>query len=226
MLAEPFDNIRFNQYLQEKIPACRENTVQADVMGVTLPILAPAYHAYELLLHMLQHFLRSGFGLKLLCDWVVFWNRESDSKQREEYLALVRESGLKGFSDMVTLLCCEYLGLPKDRVEWMKLVGKYDVKGFLEEILEAEEFGKSASDRMVALRGNGLFDYIREFHHQMHLNFPKGGNCLLLWPVLWAITLIRFLRNNRKIRKTSAAAILRKAGQRGRLMKQMRLWKQ
>ena len=37
----------------------------------------------------------------------------------------------------------------------------------MDEILTAEEFGKSANDRMVVMRGNSPADYMREFHHQM-----------------------------------------------------------
>lgn len=226
MLAEPFDNHRINQYLRERVADCGKHLARADCMGVPLPILAGAYHAYELLLHMLQHFLRSGFGLKLLCDWTVFWNRDTAEQERQEYMSLVRESGLSGFSDMVTLFCCTYLGLPAKRVEWMNIPWNYDVKIFRREILDAEEFGKSAKDRMVTMRGNGLLDYLREFHHQMCLNFPRGSRCFLGWPFLWAVTLARFLRNNRRIRQVSARSILKKAGQRSHVMEEMHLWKQ
>ncbi len=224
MLAEPFDNERMNQYMRERLADCAGHVDMADVMGVSLPVLAGAWHAYELLLHMLQHFLRSGFGLKLLCDWVVFWNRETGTEEREQYLRLVTESRIKGFSDMVTLACCRYLGLPAERVAWMELSEDYAVEQFVSEILEAEEFGKSSANRMVTLRSGRLKDYVREFHHQMRLNFPGGSRCFLLWPLLWLITLLRFLRNNRKIRKTSGLAILKKAGQRGKMIEQIRLF--
>lgn len=225
LLAEPFDNDRMNRYLEERIAECAEHVCQADVMGVSLPVLEGAWHAYELLLHMLQHFLRSGFGLKLLCDWVVFWNRETDKAEQERYLELVTESRIKGFSDMVTLVCCRYLGLPKERVAWMGLPEHFETEGFLAEILEAEEFGKSSVNRMVTLRGGKLADYVREFHHQMCLNFPRGSRCIVCWPLLWMITLVRFLRNNRKIRKTSGLAILKKAGQRGKMIEQIGLFR-
>lgn len=225
MFAEPFDNDRINQYLQKKLEECARHVRRTPVMGVELPVLDTAYHAYELLLHMLQHFLRSGFGLKLLCDWVVFWNRETTTQERNGYLRLVEESGIKGFSDMVTAACMRYLGLREECVEWMELPEGYDVEQFLLEILEAEEFGKSAADRMVALRGSSPLDYVREFHHQMHLNFPKSGRYFVCWPVLWTVTLVRFMRNNSTIRKTSAFAILRKAGKRSVVIEQMRLFK-
>lgn len=193
-------------------------------MGLSLPVLDTAYHAYELLMHMLQHFLRSGFGLKLLCDWVVFWNREAEQLEREKYLRLVEESGTKGFSDAITLVCCQYLGLKKSKVQWMELKEYPDVEEILLETLEAEAFGKSSEERMVALRGTGAADYIREFHHQMLLNFPRQGKYVFLWPPLWGITLIRFIRNNRRLRNISSLEIIRKAGNRGKLTKKMNLF--
>ena len=225
MLAEPFDNQGINRYLQEKLSDCGRNIRRVNCMGVELPLLDVGYHAYELLLHMLQHFLRSGFGLRLLCDWVVFWNRETDHEERKKYMTLVQESGLKGFSDMVTQFCCTYLGLDPKKTAWMEITAKYDVEEFLREILEAEEFGKSAPDRMVTLRSNRLGAYVREFHHQMRLNFPRVGKCFLLWPGLWLATLVRFLCNNRRVRGVSAVAVLKKARQRSRMMEQIRLWK-
>ena len=77
---------------------------------------------------------------------------------------------------------------------------------------------------MVAVRGSGLGAYTREFHHQMHLNFPRAGKCFLLWPLLWCMTLVRFLRNNRKIRHTSVRAVLRNAKARGKLVKRLFLF--
>ncbi|MBQ4536575.1 MAG: nucleotidyltransferase family protein [Lachnospiraceae bacterium] len=226
MLAEPFDNQKINKYLEKLIPECQKQVEWVEIMGVELPILKPGYHGYELLLHMLQHFLRAGFGLKLLCDWVVFWSAGHTREEQDIYLRLVKESGLKGFSDMVTLTCCRYLGLEKAKVTWMDVKEHYDTEEFLREILEAEEFGHSADERMVALRGDGVWDYVREFHHQMRLNFPGAGKCFLLWPVLWIVTLCRFLRNNRKLRNVSAREVFAKAGQRGKIIKQMHLWEE
>ena len=78
---------------------------------------------------------------------------------------------------------------------------------------------------MVMMRGNKLADYIREFHHQMRISFPKAGKVFIIWPGLWIITFTRFIFNNHKIRNVSTGSILKKAGQRSRVMKQIRLWK-
>lgn len=224
MLAEPFDNEQINLYLKRKLPECLEHLSRREVMGVELPMLDYGYHAYELILHMLQHFLRSGFGLRFLCDWVVLWREDIPEAERKRYLELVRESRLKGFSDMVTAACRDYLGLEESRIGWMELPPRISSKEFMQEVLEAEEFGHSSGERMVMLRKPGLTGYVLEFHHQMHLNFPRAGRWLPLWPVLWTITLVRFLRNNRKIRGVSGRTILRKAAERSRVMEQMKLW--
>lgn len=325
MLAEPFDNKKINGYLEKLVPVCGRHIVKVDAMGVELPMLDHAFHAYELLLHMLQHYLRSGFGLKLLCDWVVFWNRvcsrgddyvgfsvtaampgadngsavkqdgdtgiqwdipnntdksgpyngsatsseaaencealtaakkkkHEQRKQQARYMKLVKESGLKGFSDLVTALCVRYLGLKYECVRWMELDPRYlhelkhkkglnrnteagdgqlsngeeldDIDEFLSEIMISGEFGKNDDERMVALRGSGITAYVREFHHQMKLNFPKAGKIFVCWPVLWIITLIKFISNNRKYRKNASVKnILKNAGARGRIVKKMNLFK-
>lgn len=224
MLAEPFDNEQINSYLKRILPECLEHVVWRQVMGVEIPMLHYGCHAYELLLHMLQHFLRSGFGLRFLCDWVLLWRENVPKPERKRYLELVQQSRLKGFSDMVTLACCKYLGLEESHVDWMEIPSQLKPKGFMKEVLEAEEFGKSSGERMVMLRKPGLSGYVLEFHHQMRLNFPKAGRWIPLWPALWIVTLIRFERNNRKLRGISGRTILRKASERSRVMEQMKLW--
>ena len=78
---------------------------------------------------------------------------------------------------------------------------------------------------MVVLRGSGLKGYLREFHHQMHLNFPRAGKCFPLFPALWLVTLARFLRNNRKVRDVSLMQVLETADRRSRQMELLDLFR-
>lgn len=228
MLAEPFDNQKINQYLERLLLEYKEHISRGNIVGSVLPFPEDAYHAFYLLLHMLQHFLRSGFGLKLLCDWVVFWNHSIDYNQRKQFAYMVAQSGLGGFSSMITGLCVNYLGLDERKAQDL-LVESYDqekLQDFMVEILVAEEFGKSAKDRMVVMRGTSPIDYAREFHHQMHLNYPKESKYPILWPLLWGRTLLVFLHNNRKIRNISTKDIIRRAGERSRRMRSLHLFEE
>jgi len=199
-------------------------------MGVEFPVLQPAYHAFYLLLHMLQHFLRAGFGLKLLCDWVVFWEKGYGSGVEERFFSMAEECRVMGFARLVTAVCVKYLGLSGKKVPL--LLCRFDweaeaanLEAFLTEILEAEEFGKSSADRMVALRGTGWRDYCREFHHQMLLTYPGAGRYRILHPVLWVMMFCGFAYRNVKMRRVSGYAVLKKARARGKLVEEMKLFR-
>lgn len=234
LLVEPFDSNRINNYLEKTKEEIFKNICTKDILGVKLPVLSEPFHAFYLLLHMLQHFLRSGFGLKLMCDWVVFWNREITKDDKDKFLILIKESGTYGFAGILSQACVHYLGLKRDNVSFILDmensshygIDKVSVPEFIKEVFEAGEFGKSSPDRMVVLRGRGwLLPFIREFHHQMKLNYPRAGKIIIIWPVLWVMTLAGFIHRNKSIRNVAGTAIIKKAVQRSFIVEKMKLFK-
>ena len=220
---EIVDNKRVNDYLDEFHTRLKGQKKYENVVGANIPVLRDGYQAVSMLLHMLTHFTRSGFGLKLLCDWVVFWNRGIDEDEQNIYRQVIADCGLAGFSDMITATCEKYLGLMKP----FYISGKCDdsiCEIFIEEIMEAEEFGKTSTDRMVTLRGTGVGDYVREFHHQMHINFPAAGKIIVFWPVLWGVTLVKFLINNKRVRRTSLKNIIKTTNKRSKIIDKIDLF--
>lgn len=227
-LAEPFDSEKTNRFLADCQKEYFAHRRVVDCMGVAFELTSDGYHAFYLLLHMLQHYVRAGFGVKLLCDWVVFWESPLSEEEKKIFLRLTQESGTFGFAVMMTRVCVKYLGLREKQVEFLMQAEPKDLCDLTEELMaeifEAEEFGHSSKDRMVVLRGTGLMDYAREFHHQMKLNYPKAGKIMVLYPVLWIMTLCGFLYRNRTLRKVSGRQILKKAKKRSQLTEQMRLF--
>ncbi|MBQ9141684.1 MAG: nucleotidyltransferase family protein [Lachnospiraceae bacterium] len=223
MLAEPFAYKNINQAMEGHMKECWNYLQMQDVMGVELPILDKPFHAYELLLHMLQHFVYAGFGLKLLCDWVAIWRQCWTQQEKRLFIELVKESGLEKFAEALTVVCSKYLGLEKEDFAW-QITDESMADEVLREILDAEDFGNADVNRMVMMSGTGITAYVKEFHHQMHLNFPKAGKCFWVWPVLWIVTLVRFLKNNRKVRNTSAGKVLKEAARRSQLMNKLKLF--
>lgn len=225
MLVEPFDNQRLNQFIQRLYSAEHVLVVREKVLGVELPMLGDHLLAFHLLLHMLQDFLRSGFGLKLLCDWVVFWNRPLDQEVFQLFFDCVKEAKLTGFYEMITSVCVRYLGLEDQKELCPELVPEELCADFMRDILEAERTGKPSPDRMVSLRSQNIFAYMRELHHQTVLSFPTAGRFILSLPVLYLIVLVRFLYNNRVVRNQSTRSILKEAGRRSRFIQEMELYK-
>lgn len=226
MMAEPFDDQGINAVLEQQMHRMSARICRKSVMGLEFPVLADGDHAYYLLIHMLHHFLRAGFGLKLLCDWAVFWNQPGREDEARRYAEQVAETGLTGFSEMATCLCTDYLGLNRENVRsfFAGCYSRRESAGFMREILDAGEFGMQEESRMVLIRRGGIGGYMREFHHQMCLNYPEKSKIPLFWPALWVAALVRFLINNKKRRGVSAIRILRKAGERGRQAEKLNIF--
>lgn len=227
MLAEPFDDEGINKIMEGLQADCFRRRTRRDAMGVSFPVAPDDLQALELLLHMLQHFLRAGFGLKLLTDWVVFWNGEHPEGTSESFLTLAENCGLTGFAKAVTLVCESYLGLERGKLypteTWTEFPKDY-AADFLMDIIKAEEFGKADPTRMVALRQRSFVNYVKEFHYQMRMNYPEQSRKKWMWPVLWIRTLRVFLTNNRRLKRGSLRGILKSAGDRARVVEKMRLF--
>ena len=218
--ADPFKDKQLNRCLERMTNESFQHTQLLDIQGVKVYAYERAWQAFYLLIHMLQHFVGSGFGIRNLCDWVVLWNSVDDEKSREDFWEMVCDSGTIEFARAVTTVCVQHLGLdPKKSPIPDGIYSQHNVAdALLRDILDAGEFGYSEAGRMVGMDGNSLMSYVREFHHQMHTNFPKAGKAIPLWPALWTATLIRFLNNNRKLDRGSVSQIMKKAGERGQLV--------
>lgn len=228
MLAEPFDDEEINRRMEALLPKYLEERTVTNSMGVELPTTSEALQALELLLHMLQHFLRAGFGLKLLADWVVFWNRVADEKVAARFVSLAQECKVSGFAKAVTLVCEKYLGLDRIHIygpDLEKEFSKDYTERFLTDVVDAEEFGKADKNRMVALRNRGFWGYVKEFHYQMRMNNAEESKKKWKWPYLWAKTFVTFLRNNRRLGRGSLHDILKNAGERAGVVEEMQLFK-
>ena len=221
--ADDFKDKNLNQYMAKMQPESMHHCHLTNIQGFQVYAYETPWHAFYLMIHMLTHFVGSGFGLRNLCDWVVLWNHCDEVKARGDFWKMAVESGTEEFAAALTAICVKYLGLDraKSPVPDEKHVDPETVEMLLRDILDAGEFGYSEAARMVGMDGDSWTAYVREFHHQMHINFPKAGRWIILWPVLWAATLVRFLRNNKKLHRAPIAAIMKKAGKRGQLVSRL-----
>ena len=224
-LIEEVDDEEVNRKLRALNARFVENIEEIELLNNRFPVLKPPYQAFSLLLHMLHHYLHAGFGLRLLVDWVLFWKQRITKADRRTYLKLVKDLGLTGFSEFVTAVCMQELGLPEGTVHESVAKSKDAYFFFLKDIFESGEFGDEDDSRMVLLRGTSVFDYFREFHHQMKLHFPRASKVFLCWPGLWAATLVRFLKNNREVRNTTAIEVFKSSRERSAYTKELELFR-
>lgn len=198
--------------------------------GQKILVLPPAENALQLLLHMAQHFVNAGFGLRMLCDWSVFWRKKSGDVETEVFLRYLEDTGLTGFAWTVTQLCVRHMGLPYKCVPWLEEINGEEYKGSEEklyrDIIEGGEFGRGVNSRVVILKGssNILKSYVYEVHRVMRKRFPRLRKLVIVWPVLWTVTIAIFLRNNRGLGRGKTSDVIKSAKQRNALMKQMKMF--
>lgn len=200
------------------------------VTGAEVPALPPTENALQLLLHMFHHLLQGGFGLRMLCDWCVFWNRKGGETNDERFSRYLDGTGLTGFAWAVTQICKNHLGLSLDKCRWMSRINGARYKGSAEllyqDILAGGEFGRGDKARVTMLRNRTFrpVDYAKEVHRVMRYRFPKLRKVIIAWPVLWAATIWIFLKNNRRLSRGKITDVIKSAEQRNYLLTKMKVY--
>ena len=227
MMTEPFYEKKVNAEIKKITEEAFQNPAEVMVMdGISFTTLTDEIHALYLLVHMLHHFLQKGFGWKLLCDWSLFWSHTYDKEMKEKFISYVEKLGLMTFTRTITEITVRYLGLDEKNVAFIsKSKDTETIDKMVMEIFDAQEFGENGSGRMVMTRGNSLFSLVREFHYQMRRNYRNASRVVLIWPILWAATLVVFVKNNKTLRDTSSRKIIESARTRSDLADSLALFK-
>ena len=176
-----------------------------ELYGQTYPVLPPTENVFYMLHHMLKHYLYSGFGSRLLCDFTLYLERYASEVNFEKIHFWCRESKIFHLYELILESCRIYFGLSAS-IDPQVHCSASDCAIFLEKILADGDFGSDTQRKIVSsgsYQHTGIHAWFHEGHIQMKLRFPKLHKCVLLWPVLWVITFFCFLSNTYRIRHTT-----------------------
>lgn len=194
-----YQNDKVNQVVSEVFKAPID-CVEVELHGKTYRTLPPTKYVYYMLHHMAKHYMHSGFGVRLLMDYTYYINanqKDIDFTQVEKWC---QQSGMLNFYQIILGTCSKYLGL---NIE-VNGVSEKTCENFMEKVLHDKDVGEG-SDKVVGRSRSyekvNLWTYITEGHFQMKRRFPKLSKCFILWPILWVITLVLFLKNTYFLRK-------------------------
>ena len=128
------------EYCADIISAAK--TVQSGMTTFQNP--EPFHHGLVMLLHMKNHLLVEGIGLRHLCDWAVFVDRFSDSEFRALYEEKLKRVGLWRFAEAISLAAHLAIGLP-----YREFMGndRELALGLLADILSGGNFGRKKEGR-------------------------------------------------------------------------------
>ena len=185
-------------------PECLKASTQT-IHGYTYTVLPPTEYTFYMLHHMLKHYLYSGFGIRLLCDFTFYLKRHEKEINFRQIHEWCRESRISHLYEIILECCRKYLGLP-DSIDARTQYNPHDCHDFIIQILKDGDMGTDISQSLV---GSGSYQkvnfvtYFKEGHIQMKVRFPKASHYPVLWPALWCITFICFIRNTYTVRNTT-----------------------
>ena len=160
---------------------------------------------------MLKHYLYSGFGVRLLCDFVFYLKQHADEIDFFLIHDWCRHSKILHLYEIIIESCRIYLELSAC-IDPEILYDPKLCQQFIEKILSDSDTGTETTTALVgstSYKRITLGTYFKEGHFQMKLQYPRLSKCVFLWPVLWGITFFRFLHNTYKIRNTTLFQTLR-----------------
>ena len=175
------------------------------IEGRNYPVLPPTEYTFYMLHHMLKHYLYDGFGIRLLCDFSLYVEKNGkdiDFTQLNEWCS---KSGMAYFFATIMDCCKKYLGLSK-MIPGMLSIPENECDQFMTQILGGHEVGNEKQSSLVysgTYRRANLFACFKEGHTQMKVRFPKLGRIVPIWPVVWGFTFYHFVKNTYKVRNTT-----------------------
>lgn len=215
---------RANEIVDEVFSSDHLGRCEQIIHGYTYTILPPSEYVFYQIHHMLKHYLYSGFGIRLLCDFTLYLNRYAGEVDFDLLHTWCRESRILHLYEIVLESCRLYLGL-SDTIDPEIHYSRTDCEQFVTQILKDGDRGTDTASSLVgssSYQKVNLASCLKEGHTQMKVRFPKACHYPVLWPVLWGVTFFCFLKNTYTVRNTTFLQTLqdfKKSNQKTHLIK-------
>ena len=196
---------RANQIVDQVYSSENLVPVTQTINGTSYSVLPPTEYVFYMIHHMLKHYLYSGFGIRLLCDFTFYLEAHPDEIDFQKIHNWCRESRISHLYEIILETCRIYLGLPQN-IDSEVHYNLKDCEEFIFRILRNGDMGTDTSKELVGTTSYqkiNLLTYFKEGHIQMKIRFPKASHYPVLLPFLWIATFFYFIRNTYTIRKTT-----------------------
>ena len=146
--SEAYGNL--NQLFTDLITDPLTGSCSKDIYGITIKTLEPTEHLLYLILHSLKHFLHSGFGIRQICDIILFSIHYKEKIKWTNLFSRLNDCHAYDFSCAVYKIGYKYL-LESDSIpEYLPVahIRQVDEKPLLKDILEGGLYGASSVTRL------------------------------------------------------------------------------
>lgn len=214
-----------------------ERAVTVMIQGQPIRTLCPTDHMLYLICHAYKHFLHSGFGIRQVCDMVLYANAYGPEIDWAQVLEDCKKVRAEKFAAALFAIGAERLGFDPDGALypacWREI--RVDHRPLLEELVSAGIYGQADPARLhssnitldaVAAQKQGrrakagLTASLFPSAKSLQGRYPYLQKCPWLLPVAWAARVIRYGSRSREEDDSNAARILRMGTRRVDLLRQ------
>ena len=186
----------FNSIFKQSI----EKHIVQIVDGVPIMTMNYTDHMLFLICHSLKHFLHSGFGVRQICDMVMFANTYGEKIEWHYIMKQLRQIHGDVFWINLVDIGERYLGFSREKAHFHpETYGiQMDSEALLEDIFEAGVFGKSSENRVHSsnitlgaytnsgrFTANALLKTIFPERKYLTGSYPVLQKAPVLLPVMW-----------------------------------------
>lgn len=207
------------------------------IQGNTVYTLAPADHLFYLICHAFKHFLHSGFGIRQVCDIVLYANAYGSRIDWTAVLDRCRELNAEKFAAALFRIGSNYLVFDMEKAGypnvWQQI--RVDEIPMLEDLLSAGVYGGADMSRKhssnITLDAVAAQKQGRKAKHaalssafppasQLAGRYPYLKKAPWLLPAAWASRLMHYFKETRNADNNNAADALKIGSERIELMKE------
>lgn len=223
----------FNRYFAN----IHAHAIEAPVMGASVSTLPHTDHFFYLICHAFKHFLHSGFGLRQVCDIVLYANTYGQELDWERVLGQCREIQAELFTAALLEIGRKHLCFDPDRAAypacWRQL--QVDEGAMLEDLLDSGVYGDASMSRKhsstmtlnaVAAEKQGkkakpnVMKSIFPPASALEGRYPYLQTKPYLLPVAWVSRILKYRKETSQSDNNDAAESLKIGSQRVELLRQ------
>ncbi|MGN1031572.1 MAG: nucleotidyltransferase family protein, partial [Butyricicoccaceae bacterium] len=215
-----------------------ETAIEIPVQGVSILSMDHTDHLFYLLCHSFKHFLHSGFGIRQVCDLVLYANEYGSRIDWLQILENCREIHAELFAAALFRVGAQYLTFDPKKAcypkEWSSI--SVDETAMLEDLLASGVYGNSNMSRKHSSNmtlskvsaqkkgkkvGNHVLKTVFPSAKDMAGRYPYLKKLPFLLPVAWADRAFRYWKETRgNTGGNNAAESIQIGNQRIELMRQ------
>lgn len=214
-----------------------DRAVPLDTDGLVLMTMAPTDHLFYLICHAFKHFLHSGFGLRQVCDIILFANRYGREIDWEQVLADCRAIRAEKFAAALFRMGQSHLTFDPGAAcwpgSWQEI--SVDYLPMLADLLDAGLYGDGTRNRKhsstitlnaVAARkqgraaGSGVWQALFPPADSLQGRYPYLKDKPWLLPVAWGSRIVKYGRETRNTADSDAAGAIQVGRERLALLQQ------